>query len=67
MTDLDKTRGSPVISGRLKVPKPEVEDPESFGDDVDGVEFEQVTTDEFDIPPTYIFRATVNLKDIRKE
>lgn len=52
------------ISDKIKIPKGEVDEPERFGDNIENIEFEHLHSDEFDIPPTYVFRVSVKLDDL---
>lgn len=51
------------VSDRIKVPKSEASSVVTCLNGVDGVIAEQVTTDEFDIPPTAIISVKISIED----
>lgn len=59
---IDKLHSSTVDS-RIKVDKTEAESVIEWLNEKDGVTAKQVSTDEFDIPPTAIIRVKVDLHE----
>ena len=59
---IDKLHSS-VVDSRLKVDKTEAEPVIEYLNEKDGVTARQVSTDEFDIPPTAIVRVQVDLDE----
>lgn len=51
-----------IISDRIKVTKARADEALETLNGMDGVEAEQVSTDEFDIPPSAVLRVEVDLE-----
>lgn len=60
---IDKLHSSTVDS-RVKVDKTEAEPVIEWLNEKDGMTARQVSTDEFDIPPTAIIRVKVDLREL---
>jgi len=59
-----RVSSSTVISDSIKVIKTDAEEVIKLLNQVDGIEAEQRTTDEFDIPPTAIITVKVDVMKI---
>lgn len=64
MPELSELLRSETVSDRIKCPKSESEQVVAKLNEIDGVEARQVSTDEFDIPPTAIIRTKVKITEI---
>jgi|APHM01.1.fsa_nt_gi hypothetical protein len=65
---LKHIHGTLVVTDRFKVDKQDLYDGFEVGDrvptEIEGVSAEIITSDEFDIPPTWIVEVRVHLRDI---
>lgn len=56
-----------TVTGRLKCPKSRCLLVTSELNKIDGISVDEVTTDEFDIPPSSILKVTVDLESLTED
>jgi len=64
MSELSEILNGTTIEGRIKCDKTQSDQVLNKLREIDGISADQITTDEFDIPPTAIIRVIADLEEI---
>ena len=52
------------LEQKVKIPETEVDNVETFGENIEHLDIQYTYTDEFDIPPNHVFHVTLDLEKI---